>query len=38
KYIVKDMRLLMVGEVRILNKKIISEKHKRKPAEEDSEK
>jgi hypothetical protein len=28
----------MVGEVRILNKKIISEKHKRKPAEEDSEK
>lgn len=29
KYIVKDMRLLMVGEVRILNKKIISEKHKR---------
>ncbi|MGG0333266.1 cyclase [Priestia aryabhattai] len=38
KYIVKDMRLLMVGEVRILNKKNISEKHKRKPAEEDSEK
>ncbi|MFS2173703.1 hypothetical protein [Priestia megaterium] len=38
KYIVKDMRLLMVGEVRILNKRIISEKHKRKPAEEDSEK
>ncbi|WP_417898039.1 cyclase [Bacillus haimaensis] len=29
KYIVEDMRLLMVGEVRILNKKIISEKHKR---------
>lgn len=28
-YIVDDMRLLMVGEVRILNKKIISEKHKR---------
>lgn len=28
-YIVEDMRLLMVGEVRILNKKIISEKHKR---------
>ncbi|MEE8234026.1 MAG: cyclase, partial [Gammaproteobacteria bacterium] len=25
----EDMRLLMVGEVRILNKKIISEKHKR---------
>ncbi|MGR3763113.1 cyclase [Rossellomorea sp. NS-SX7] len=31
-YIVKDMRLLMVGEVRILNKKIINEKHKRKSA------
>ena len=28
-YIVKDMRLLMVGEVRILNKEIIIEKHKR---------
>ncbi|MGM0864165.1 MAG: cyclase [Bacillota bacterium] len=28
-YIVEDMRLLMVGEVRILNKKIINEKHKR---------
>ncbi|MFN8402441.1 MAG: hypothetical protein U0V48_02650 [Anaerolineales bacterium] len=28
-YIVKDMRLLMVGEVRILNKEIISEEHKR---------
>ncbi|KZE69134.1 cyclase [Fictibacillus phosphorivorans] len=34
KYIVEDMRLLMVGEVRILNKKIIEEKHKRKPSEE----
>ena len=34
KYIVEDMRLLMVGEVRILNKKIINEKHKRKPANE----
>lgn len=31
KYIVEDMRLLMVGEIRILNKKIINEKHKRKP-------
>ncbi|MET1412294.1 hypothetical protein ABVF61_08520 [Roseibium sp. HPY-6] len=31
-YIVADMRLLMVGEVRILNKVIIAEKHKRKPA------
>lgn len=30
-YIIKDMRLLMVGETRILNKEIISEKHKRKP-------
>ena len=28
-YIVQDMRLLMVGEVRILNKMIISEPHKR---------
>jgi hypothetical protein len=28
-YIVEDMRLLMVGKVRILNKKIIFEKHKR---------
>ncbi|MBM7656403.1 cyclase [Neobacillus cucumis] len=34
KYIVEDMRLLMVGEVRILNKKIINEKHKRIPADE----
>jgi hypothetical protein len=33
KYIVEDMRLLMVGEVRILNKKIINEKHKRRPAD-----
>lgn len=30
-YIVNDMQLLMVGEVRILNKHYISEKHKRKP-------
>ncbi len=28
-YIVRDMRLLMVGEVRILNKEIIEEQHKR---------
>lgn len=28
-YILEDMRLLMVGKVRILNKKIIFEKHKR---------
>lgn len=30
-YIVQDMRLLMVGEVRILNKQVISEPHKRQP-------
>ncbi len=30
-YIVRDMRLLMVGEVRILNKEIINEEHKRQP-------
>ncbi|WCH49471.1 cyclase [Lysinibacillus sp. OF-1] len=29
KYIVEDMRLLMVHKVQILNKKIITEKHKR---------
>jgi arylformamidase len=29
-YIIKDLRLLMVGEVRILNKQIIQERHKRK--------
>ncbi|KKI90006.1 cyclase [Bacillus sp. SA1-12] len=34
KYIVEDMRLLMVGNVRILNKKIINETHKRKAADE----
>lgn len=28
-FIIKDMRLLMVGEVRILNKQIIEERHKR---------
>ena len=28
-YLVEDMRLLMIGKVRILNKQIISEKHKR---------
>lgn len=32
-YIVKDMRLLMVGEVRILNKEIIFEQHKRQKGE-----
>lgn len=30
-YLIEDMRLLMVGPVRILNKTIISEKHKRRP-------
>jgi hypothetical protein len=34
RYIVEDMRLLMVGNVRILNKKIINEKHKRSSAGE----
>jgi arylformamidase len=29
--LVKDMQLLMVGEVRILNKEIFTEKHKRQP-------
>jgi len=33
KYIVEDMRLLMVGSVRILNKEIIAEKHKRQAEE-----
>jgi len=30
-YLVKDMRLLMVGQVRILNKEILTEKHNRQP-------
>ena len=30
-YLVRDMRLLMVEEVRILNKQIIRERHKRNP-------
>lgn len=30
-YIVADMRLLMVGETRILNREILTEPHKRKP-------
>jgi arylformamidase len=30
-YLVKDMRLLMVGQVRILNKQILQEAHKRTP-------
>jgi hypothetical protein len=32
-YIVNDMRLLMVGSVRILKKTIIAERHKRRPAD-----
>jgi arylformamidase len=32
-YLVKDMNLLMVGQVRILNKTIIAEKHKRQPVD-----
>jgi arylformamidase len=28
-YVIRDLRLLMVGEVRILNKRIIEERHKR---------
>jgi hypothetical protein len=34
RFIVEDMRLLMVGKVRILNKKIINEKHKRRIGDE----
>ncbi|HEY3403618.1 MAG TPA: cyclase family protein [Ohtaekwangia sp.] len=33
-YIVQDMRLLMVGQTKILNKIIITEPHKRKPISE----
>ena len=36
-FIVEDMRLLMVGRVSILNKKIINEKHKRQPVNEQLE-
>ena len=32
-YVVADMRLLMVGEAKILNKEIFSEPHKRKPVD-----
>ncbi|MBC9912018.1 cyclase family protein [Chitinophaga varians] len=35
-YIVADMRLLMVGETRILNKEILTEPHKRKPVSSDA--
>ncbi|MEM8977366.1 MAG: cyclase [Pseudomonadota bacterium] len=37
-YIVEDMRLLMVGEVRILNKTIIAEPHKREIVATDASK
>lgn len=30
-YIIRDLRLLMAGEVRILNKQILTEPHKRVP-------
>ncbi|HYF63924.1 MAG TPA: hypothetical protein VD886_13975 [Herpetosiphonaceae bacterium] len=30
-YIIRDLRLLMVGEVSILNKAILTEPHKRRP-------
>lgn len=33
-YIVRDMRLLMVGTVRILNRRIVEEAHKRSAAAE----
>src|SRR5690349_15978940 len=35
-YIVRDLRLLMVGPARILNKKIIVEAHKRKAKDDSS--
>lgn len=31
-YLVRDLRLLMVGAVRILRKEIIAEPHKRRPS------
>lgn len=33
-YIIRDLRLLMVGKVKILNKFYIQEKHKRQPADQ----
>ena len=36
-HIIRDLRLLMVGEVRILNKRIIAERHKRAPAPAEAE-
>jgi len=35
-YIIADLRLLMVGEAKILNKEILIEPHKRKPIKEQS--
>ncbi len=35
-YIIRDLRLLMVGEVRILNKQIMEERHKRNTAPPDA--
>lgn len=37
-YVVRDLRLLMVGEVRILNKQTISERHKRRAVLEANQK
>ncbi|WPP50630.1 cyclase family protein [Catalinimonas niigatensis] len=37
-YLIKDLRLLMVGETKISNKEIIHEKHKRKAAEHSTDK
>jgi kynurenine formamidase len=36
-YLVRDMRLLMVGEVRILNKEVFAEPHKRTPVTANTE-
>jgi hypothetical protein len=36
-YVIRDLRLLMVGAVRILNKRIIEERHKRSAAAEQAE-
>jgi arylformamidase len=36
-YIITDMRLLMAGETKILNKEIFEEKHKRKPVNNNAE-
>ena len=36
-YVIRDLRLLMVGAVRILNKRIIEERHRRTPAAEHAE-